>query len=488
MTHLRIALAFVLAAVGGIPCFAAAPSPSVKASLYGYDEARMIPASTLDSPEANDPSIAAGPDGLWMAWLEFVPGQGDTLHVGRRDGEGWALNEQPMAQPAKLADPTLTFDAKGRLWLTYETENPDGRQWDVFARQRLGDGQYGAPIRVSAGAGSDINHRVAADSKGGLWIAWQSDRKGQFDVIARYIDANGRLTDDEHALSASPYGDWRPAVGAAANGDVCVAWDSYDGDSYNILARWRIGGQWQPVFAVAATPSFEGRAQLAADRRGRMWALWEEGPVNWGKPFRGEFKTWNNVTDDRGPLHRFYRLRVARIEADGVVRPLAVPLPMPGLEDARGRENKREGVEELGAYYERGQLAVDSSDRLWVAYRHYDELQSGMAAPTAHHVEQGWRIYARCIDGESWSSPCSFDIHQRDGMQRLSIAPAGDGLALAWAFGRTDRRPRESSPRGVAFAAVSQSGGAPSDPALQPAAPAVAPPAARKPSLRLAAE
>jgi hypothetical protein len=445
---------------------------------FAYDEAdQTVTAAMLEQPEFYDADVAVDGAGVWIAWLQFVPGEGDRLWVGRRDGDGWALKEQVTVEAAKIAQPTLTFDPGGQLWLSYEAMSAGTGQWDVFLRARRGEGDYGQPRRVSPGPAGDIRHRVAADPRGGLWVVWQTDSGGQFDIMARRMSSGSNAPSTEARLvSESARGDWQPDVAVTPDGKVLVVWDGYDGRSFNVLARWLIDGRWQPVTAVAASAAFDGRASVACDRRGRAWVLWEEGGENWGKPYRGRPGPWDNMTDSYGPLHRFRKLHLARLLPDGRCQPLADPLPMPNLDRAENRQGRWEGISRLGAFYERGRLTVDRSDRLWVVYRHFYHPQLGIDTPVAHHIEQGWQLFARCLEGREWSKLYAFDVPQRDGLQRLGVAAWNNGLAAVWTTGRTDRR-SDPLPRGVALGLVDHTSGAASEPNLEEAEPLVPAPA-----------
>ncbi len=418
-----------------------------------YDEAdQTIPAVMLDSPEYYDAGVAVDDEGTWVAWLEFVPGEGDRLLVGRREADGWAWKETIEVDAARIARPTLTVDADGRLWLTYEAARADDGQWDVFFRRRNDDGTWGQAQGVSPSDCNDINHRTAVDPTGGLWIAWQSDVEGQFDVLVAHLgDGNGPV----ESVSQSPRGDWRPSIAVTPQGRVCVAWDSYDGQSFNVLARQRIDGQWGPISAVAATPALEDNADLAVDGQGNVWILWQQGGQNWGQPYRSSPGVWDTMTDTHGPLHRFRTLHLAVLTTDDDLRHPVQSFPMPSLDAARTRRNLWPGASQLGVFYERGRLVVDGAGRPWVVYRHFYHPHLGVRIPVKHHIEKGWRIFARCLQGDGWSKLQAFDVPQRDGTQRLDLAPLGDGLTALWTTGRTDRR-NDPRPRGLALGVVHQ--------------------------------
>lgn len=466
-----------IVALAALSCTLVAQKPS----LFHYDPATEVAARIATGPRAYDPSLRAAADGtLLVAWLDFEPGRGDRIRFGKWRDAGWVFEKALELPPGRYAKPTLTRDNDGNLWLSYEAER-DG-QWDVFASVRTQDA-FGEPIRVSTGTGNDIRHAVAA-SADGLWIAWQSDRGGQWDVVARRVAAGGVGT--LHVVSPSPRGDWHPDVAASERG-VIVVWDSYDGGSYDVLMRTGSEKGFGKIRRVAATRAFEGRPKVRAIHGGMVgWIAWEKGAEGWGQPFRGKKGEWNNITDGAGPLHRYREIELVQWLPD--LDPVGLPVPMPMFDAARGRPDKRHGADRLGVFYERPELVVDRKDRPWLVYRHYGELQCGTTASVRHHAEQGWKIYARALTMEglawTWSQPYCFDVAQRDGLQRLSVAPTADGVAVAFATGRTDRR-KDSGPHGIVIGRVRWEENVrrqpvePIESGLQRGAPVVRAPAAR---------
>lgn len=435
---------------------------------FHYDQPDQVVAATMhENPESYNPCVNIVGKTSWMAWLDFRPGEGDVVMLSALDESGRALNPFPVtAQPARYAYPTITVDASGQGWLSWEAFDPAYEIWNIMLASLGPDGAIGQTIRINEGRGHAINHRLAAHPDGGLWCAWQGSWSADnFDVFARRINPDGSL-DAVSTVSNSNRGDWHPAVGVTSDGRVIVAWDSYDGTSFNVLARqFETENGWSDIIAVAQSDAFEGRADIACDSRGHAWITWEEGSRNWGKPYRGIATKWNGITDAYGPVHRFRMIHLAQINADGSVQPFAHPMSMPALGRAKMRADKREGAELLGAFYERPRIVIDGLDRLWVVYRHFYQPQLGSVEPVKHHVEAGWSVYARCIDGAKWSKLFALDQKQRDGLQRLSVTGTDTGVQIAWSVGRTDRRD-DPEARGIGVASVVQMPGQPSRPGL----------------------
>jgi hypothetical protein len=438
-----------------------------KSAYFVYDQADETVKATIlgGDGELYDPHSAATGDGLWLTWLKFTPGKGDEIHIALRSKTKSLADTVVSQQLGRYARPTLTVDSTGTLQMTYESFDEKAQQWDIFLRSHLGGGKFGPASRISPGSSNDINHRVSPGPNGGLWVIWQADVNGQFDILARRV--GGKLESDVETIASKA---WSPSIAVGAGGVVLAAWDAYDGESYNVMLRRRVGDKWSPATAIAAGPAFQGRAQLTSASDGRTWILWESGADKWGKPHRGMPHKNPKMSDSYGPLHRFRRLHVGLIDAKGSLHIVAKPLPMPSFAAAAKRENSRLDCRRFGVFYERGKLTVDACGRLWVVYRHFYSPQMALAKGMRSHVETGWRIHARCIDGTEWSKLHEFDIPQRDGLQRLSITPASTGLAAIWTTGRTDRR-KDPLGRGIALGYLSHPKGKPAAPAMNPAAP-----------------
>ena len=439
-----------------------AAEDSNHADFYFDSADHVVQAELWENPLDYDADVLVIGNRQWYAWLEFVPGSGDTIWVGCRAANQWVEKRKLEVDAGEYAAPTLTEDQAGQIWLTYEARVAD--QWDLFALAVSEGATAGQVRKISESSGSDILHRTSPAKKG-VWAVWQSDQEGQFDILLRHFGSDGSAP--IRRVSDNPLGDAQPAVAVDAAGRVYIGWDAWDGESYNVMLRTLSDGAWNDPIAIAASPRFEGRVDVAVDQGGYLWMVWEEGGEEWGEAFRGINTV--AVRDAAGPLHRRRELRFAIVDAAGELRHTPVPLPMPSVGRARQRADRPPGVEQLGAFYERARLTTDRSGKLWVVYRHYYAPWLGISHRT--HVEDGWGVYARYYGEDGWSPLYRFRIGQGDGMQRLETTALEDGILAAWTTGRTGRT-SDSRPRGVVTATIQNDA---SPPATLPPRTAAAP-------------
>ncbi len=422
-----------------------------------FDEAaHYMTAEVMESDLVYQPHISADETGIWGTWLEYEPGKGDWLYVSYRIEDIWLVHEAVNDRAGRYARPTLTCTSDDSVWLSYEMENLESNSsWDIYVCMRTTGGNYSKPICVSPGSGVDINHSAVLAPDGGLWVTWQSDIDGQFDILARHVSIDGSAG-PLCRLSNNQQGDWSPAIAVTGNTNVCViAWDSYDGDSYNVLYRVFQGNSWSAKKALADSGVFEGHVRISADNNSNIWFLWEKGEDNWGHKYVTPRKDpYRDITDTYGPLHRFRTLQLAVINTQTDSPPIMVaPVPMPALESARNRSSLS-GITKLGTFYESGDIIVDEQDRPWIIYKHYYLPALGVSRDVSQNVPVCWRLYARCLSDQGWGDLYSFDIPIRYSMQRVSADTIGSNIYISWATGNSDRfHEKERLPNGIAMVA-----------------------------------
>ncbi len=228
------------------------------------------------------PSITAAPDGsLWLAWLAYADRR-DEIAVRRwRDGTWSNLRYVPNTS-GDVWLPQAGVDGQGRLWVVW-SQMLDGN-WDLYARSfDPAEAAWGAMVRLTEHPLPDINPRLASDGRGRLAVAWQGFRGRHSNIFVRTFET-GAGWSDAVRVTGRPANDWEPAVAFDSRGTVWVAYDSYARGNYDVLlAGVRDGEVAVPETAVARTQAYEAKATVAVDAADRVWVAWEVGGSNWGK-------------------------------------------------------------------------------------------------------------------------------------------------------------------------------------------------------------
>ncbi len=207
-------------------------------------------------------------------------GHGDQLRLMHFDGERW---QEPIAatdSKLELWRPAVAVDGSGSVRVFW-SQNTDGN-WDLHTRRYdPGSARWDSIERITQEPGSDINVVATTSPSGRVWIAWQAWDAGRFVIRARKLGETGITIPDIGDRNA-----WNPAIGTDSKGTVYVAFDSYASGNYDVFV-WVLesDGRVQHVRTIADSPRFEARPSLAVDAQDRVWVAFEDAGANWGKDF-----------------------------------------------------------------------------------------------------------------------------------------------------------------------------------------------------------
>jgi hypothetical protein len=288
---------------------------------YARGDERGWQVETRFAPPGDSPAIAIGPDGRLHLVYTDVSADGDQLQVRYcvRDAEGWGLPQVIDERRPSSDNPTIALvdDDVHVVW----TERLDTHNQLVHARS-TNRGQLWESVRPIPDAWG-YAPALAAAPDGSLWLSWQSEsdaRTGQAsdihvsrwdgvcwsapedvsqtpmtysrapDLLCTGLD-EAHITWEEESVDGSLgvyYGargasGWsaptllsqddgsQPCIAHSAHAGVHVAWDA--GQSVHL--RSRLGaGSWGDLTPVASAADGIRDVALAADREGRLWAVW----------------------------------------------------------------------------------------------------------------------------------------------------------------------------------------------------------------------
>jgi hypothetical protein len=409
-------------------------------------EARLVPPSlpVASGPRHEDfPAAAADPKGnVWLAYVEheargsevsealteapkdfsnFVPqGGGDQIKLLKfadgSPGEAFAVTE-----PGRdVWRPAIAVDGQGKVVVAW-SEFQDGN-WDIYRRvYDPSANSFGESRRLTTAAGADTAVALATAPGGQVWMAWQAWNDGQADIKLARVEAPGQA----FSITETAANEWSPALAIGPDGAILVAYDTYESGNYDVkLVRWvpRVGRS--RALTIAGSSRFEARPSVAVDAKGRAWVAYEERDAQWGKDAE-------NLVDGEGSsLYRSSTVKVACLDGDTL---RFAPDPVAGAPMPERRMNSFP------------RLAVDGAGRVWLMFRHRDEVVWGNNAVMV--VGGVWLSYATALGEKGWSAPrpLANSDNLLDNRPALVAVPDGPVLAFHSSDGRL-RREVEMNP------------------------------------------
>jgi hypothetical protein len=286
---------------------------------------------------------------------------GDQVLLRRFDGKVWQPPLDVTTEGLRVWRPTIAVDGKGDVWVAWSQYIDN--DWEICFRrytpdQEGGAGKWSDIVRLTRAPGADFHVVAATDAAGTVWLAWQAWRNNNFDILLA-APVEGHPWKEPRTISRSAANDWTPAIAADSRGRVYVAWDTYDKGNYDVLLfTLEKDGKDGEVRAVADSPRFEARPNLVCDKQDRLWIAYEEGDEQWGKDYGDRQPDRHGLPTNLGFALYINRTVQVKCLADGKLR-----RPAGDLQAALAGSLKRNRS--------LPRLALDAGGGLWLLLRHH---------------------------------------------------------------------------------------------------------------------
>jgi len=257
------------------PAAAVAPDGTVYVAYVEHDHLGPMTAVPIGNLPKDE-------NGIPTDFSPFKPkGGGDRVMLTWFDGEKWAQPIPVTDEGLDVWRPTVAVDDKGIVWVVW-SQNLEGN-WDLMARRFDPKAKNWSRVeRLTIEEGADINAVAVRSASGRVWLAWQGWRDGNFDILAMPL---GDKKVKPLRVGSKTANEWSPSIAADSKGNLFVVFDTYEAGNYDV--RLWVISEVEPntkqVSVVTNSPLFEASASVACDLQDRVWIAWEERGENWGK-------------------------------------------------------------------------------------------------------------------------------------------------------------------------------------------------------------
>ena len=293
-------------------------------------------------------------------------GHGDRIRLMRHNGKSWDAAMDATPGGLDIWRPVIALDATGAVNLVWSQKLDD--DWNIFSRRHHtpaaeGAGKWSEIVQVTKTKGADIYPVIAADANGQSLVGLARLARWKLRHSVELTRQRRRSGATSQTVSQSKANDWSPAIAADSKGRVYVAWDTYDQGNYDVLLRSFGANDAGAVTRVAESARFEARACLTCDAADRLWIGYEEGDEQWGKDFSSE-NEFRKVGFEKNLGFALYVHRTVKIKCldSGTLKQPAADLEVAFSEKlTRGKSVPR--------------LATDAAGGLWLLVRHHPTKQ-----------------------------------------------------------------------------------------------------------------
>jgi hypothetical protein len=244
----------------------------------------------------------------------LVPeGNGDEIRLRSFDGTTWSVPIKVTEKGLDIWRPTVVVDREGIIHIAW-AQQVEGK-WRIYHRSYdAATDKLSPKTRIDNGVGNNIHVVSAADANGNVWCAWQSWQDGRFQIALmslKQMPGGADRFDAPKVISTGQGNCWSPAIACDSRGGVFVAYDTYDKENYDVRLYSQAGGITR-THEVASSARFEARASLATDKDDRVWIAYEEGDEQWGKDYATNM--FRKIGLESNPGYALYVNRTVRVK------------------------------------------------------------------------------------------------------------------------------------------------------------------------------
>lgn len=189
----------------------------------------------------------------------------------------------PATEPAWVSrdsapdrTPTALRDSDGNIWVFWES-NRSGN-YEIWSRRYLSAIDDWEPeSNVTDQPGNDHEPRAVLDQNGDIWLLWRSRREGNNDIWSkRYSRASGAWEISDQKVSSDLTTDFEQEALVDSAGNVWVFWHDLNG---NIFSRRRnpAAADWDPDIEQRTNDSAasDSNPHAVVDSEGQIWLFWD---------------------------------------------------------------------------------------------------------------------------------------------------------------------------------------------------------------------
>jgi hypothetical protein len=218
--------------------------------------------------------------------------------------------------------PSIASAPDGSLWVAWLSFVGD--RDDVVIRH-YNNGKWGNLQWVPGTSGDSFLPQVAVDASNRPWVVWSQQVNNNWDIYTRRFDPEKQEWSALERLTQDPLPDINPRLTSDGKGRFALVWQGFRGKNSNIFLKTFDGAKWSSEVRVTNRAANDWEPAVAFDSKGAAWVAYDS------------YKNGN------------YDVFVTSI-----------------------REGKMEGAEipvaSTPAFEARPTVAVDTSDRVWVAW------------------------------------------------------------------------------------------------------------------------
>lgn len=240
------------------------------------DETRLTTYASWDV----GPSITQMQDGtVWVVWQreygDWPSTNWDLCYKTSSDyGVSWSIDTRLTTDPSHDTAPSVCQAAGGTLFVAWASDRTGN--YDIFYKTSSdGGASWSGEFRVTYDPNNDVVPDIIEDKNGIIWVVWSRKMaNGYYDVFWKTSSDGGVLWSDEEQLTTDPDHDKQPSITQMWDERMWTAWTSFRTGDYEIFYKTHNGSAWSDSKRLTLSENIDMDPSITQARDGSIWVIW----------------------------------------------------------------------------------------------------------------------------------------------------------------------------------------------------------------------
>jgi len=186
------------------------------------------------------PVIATNSSGaLHVAWLEYVPGYYFIVYKRSLDGgSSWSGPTRLNWSDGMLEYPTIAADSSGGVHVMWHDNTPGN--YEIFYKRSTDSGAtWSGLTRLTWSSGESFYQSITVDSSDGIHVVWNDRTSEVNDIYYKNSSDGGATWSVLTRLTWNAGESWSPTIAADSSGGIHIAWQDFTPGNYEIFYKNR---------------------------------------------------------------------------------------------------------------------------------------------------------------------------------------------------------------------------------------------------------
>jgi hypothetical protein len=222
--------------------------------------------------------IQTDDDTLWIFWTRKIAGSYNIFYVtSADDGTSWSPTSQLTINGSGNSGVSACQASDGTIWLAWGSDRTGN--YDLYYKTSSDLGaSWSNDTQLTFHSGRDLKPVIRQTSDGSIWVVWSSDRNGNYDLYLKSSLNNGVSWSENIQLTTDSNLDKMPCLAQMSNGTIWLVWSSDRTGNYDLYYKTSsdLGASWSNDAQLTSGPKVESNPYILQTINEKIWIFWSK--------------------------------------------------------------------------------------------------------------------------------------------------------------------------------------------------------------------